>query len=102
MQKQVPNEPTSYEQEVVLRLESGEKLIVNIAPLATLFDYFELKDPLEFSVLFQDLMDRYVETINIAESGFELNYFKDDYQLLRQFRLAFKRMERKEGNLGAQ
>ncbi len=100
MQKQVPQEPTSYEQEVVLRLESGEKLILNIAPLATLFDHFEMRDPKEFSIRFQDLMDRFVETIEITESGFEINLFKADYELLRAFREAFKKMARKEESNG--
>ncbi len=100
MQKQVSNEPTSCEQEVVLRLESGEKLILNIAPLASLFDHFEMGDPKEFSERFQVLMDRYVETIEIVESGFDIRDFKADYEFLRQFRQAFKLMARKEAESG--
>jgi hypothetical protein len=88
-------EPTS-KVEVVLALQSGEKLIINLTALGELFQETDMKTPDEFRIRFQDLMDRYVETIQTDSTLFDLNLFKDDYDFLRKFRELFNKMSWKE------
>lgn len=96
MQKQVSNEPTSTV-EVVLTLHSSDKLIIiNVSSIGNLFEETEMKTPEEFRKRFQELMDRYVETIQTDPSTFNVNLFKDDYEFLRKFREMFTRMTWKE------
>ena len=95
MQNSTQNEPTS-QVEVVLALQSGEKLILNLQALAEIFEDAGMKNPDGFRQRFQELMDRYVETIQTDPSTFNVNLFKDDYEFLRKFRELFSRITWKE------
>ncbi len=78
--------------EVVLTLQSGEKLIVNIQPFAEFLEEAEIKTPEELSSRFQVLMDRFVETVQTDPSSFDVNLFKNDYEFLRKCRELFKQL----------
>nr|HMT30169.1 hypothetical protein [Bacteroidia bacterium] len=56
----------------------------------------EMKSPEQFYKRFQELMDRYVETVNPDPQTFDVNMFKNDYEFLRKFRELFKSLTWKE------
>jgi hypothetical protein len=93
------NKEKTASMEVLLALKSGEKLIINLQTLADFFEDAEMDTPMEFSERFQELMDRFVETVDQSpDSAFDQIQFKQDYEFLRKFRELFKQITWKEVN----